>query len=157
MGIRRILISITSNIYKQIESSNKGENPFLMPKGENKDFDYLCKNYLGLPDKTPVYCFVSSSIIDPLILLKGRESRPPGDTCKMFYKIKIEGRMCIYFYWNGIVPEGIDILGKRQIIEEHTYYFEDNIGLATGIPDYRMVLIDKIKKAPRKESFSMNV
>ena len=67
----------------------------------------------------------------------------------MFYKIKQEGRTADYLFWDGIVPAGLNELGEplTEAEEGYGYYGNENIGLATGRTCYRVVLVEKTKKA----------
>jgi hypothetical protein len=159
MGIRRYIIALRSALPNKV--LQEGEKPVLLEKGENPVIDAFCREILHLPEKTQVFHCTTSKIIPPIEFIGGRETRPVGDTCRMFYKIKQEGRTADYLFWDGIVPSGLNELGERpteefqEIIEEMSgvylpsTYGNDDIGLATGRSSYRIVLFEKIKKAPR--------
>jgi hypothetical protein len=153
MGIRRYILSLKSSSFP------KGEKPIFIQKGEYPILDALCRNTLRLPEKTLVFHYSTRKILPPIEFIGGREVRPPGDTCRMFYKIKQLGKDADYFFWDGIVPEHLQELGEcyksefDEIVEDMSnVYFKNpstDIGLATGRTCYRIVLLEKIKKVPQ--------
>lgn len=151
MGIRRYIIAL-KNVLPEI-SLKEGEKPVMLNKGEIPQLNFFCKEILNLPEKTPVFFCTTNNIVPPIEFIGGRETRPPGDTCKMFYKIKYEGKTADYLFWDGIVPFGIQQEGEMSF--DNTSYgiaygrVYVSSGLATGRANYRMVLLEKIKKAPR--------
>ncbi len=147
IGIRRYIIALSVELPSKV--LEEGDRPININKGEYPTLDSFCREILHLPEKTPITFCTTNKIIPPIEFIGGRETRPPGDTCRMFYKIKREGRTADYFFWDGIVPAGLDVLGEIQHAERYGFRIQEDIGLATGIMNYRMVLIDKIKKAPR--------
>lgn len=164
ISLRRHLVNlrrITSKNY----SSNHPDGFKLSPivKGEEPDIDLFIKDVLKLPEKTTVFHCATNKLIPPIEIIGGRETRLVGDTCRMFYKIKQEGKVADYYFWDGIVPEGLFELGSSMgsfsssfdsIIEDmEGLYFQrasHDIGLATGKTSYKVVLTEKTKKAPQK-------
>ncbi len=138
IGIRRYILYLNRVLPPEV--SKEGEKPFLIEKGDYPIFDSFRVDILKIHDDTKVFFYHTSSLIRPIEFIGGRDMRPPGDTCRMFYKIKQEGFVAKYFFWDGIVPEGVSMLGEK--------HYNENFGLATGLMDYRMVLLEKTKKAP---------
>ena len=68
------------------------------------------------------------------------KSRSIGDTCKIFWKVKINGRTADYFFWNGIVNE------TTSYILSGAFDNQNYSWLCTGKLIHRMVLIEKIRK-----------
>lgn len=130
------------------EVSKEGERPILLEEGDYPIFDSFRLEILKIPDNTKIFFYHTSSLIRPIEFIGGRDTRPPGDTCRMFYKIK-EGIVAKYFFWDGIVPSGVTMLGQTYRSEFYgTTITNEQYGLATGLMDCRMVLSEKIKKAP---------
>lgn len=149
-------------IHRYIEKTllvKEGDNPVYIIKGEYPVIEEFCKTVLHLPEKTTIFYCRTRKILPPIEFIGGREIRPPGDTCRMFYKIKQLGKDADYFFWDGIVPEHLQELGEcyksefDDIVEDMSnVYFKNpstDIGLATGRTCYRIVLLEKTKKAPQ--------
>jgi|GEM_PF-5190697 len=133
----------------------KGENNKLreINKGEHNGLDSFLNDVLRIPKNTTVFHCNTSGILPPIEIIGGRETRLIGDTCRMFFKVKQEGRVADYFFWDGIVSEGIQILEEPNPNNDYGYFPSlghevHDIGLATGRSNYRMVLIEKQKRLP---------
>lgn len=161
MSLRKLLISI-----KKLYASKpipyileKGEPQFLRPiiRGEYDVHDVLIKSLLRLTPIKQIYFFETNDLEIPNTMIGGRENRLIGDTCRMFYKVKLEGQKAKYFLWDGIVPEHLrelaygyndpygDIIESMEGISLPTPPFD--IGLAMGKMVTKLVLTEKIKKA----------
>lgn len=161
MGFRRMLL-LVKKLYnlKPVPSIElKGESSFLKPiiRGEYDVHDVLIKALLRLSPTKQVYFFETNDLEIPNTMIGGRENRLIGDTCRMFYKVKLEGQKAKYFLWDGIVPEHLrelaygyndpygDIIESMEGISLATPPFD--IGLAMGKMVTKLVLTEKIKKA----------
>ena len=155
MGFRRYMLAlrtVPTNVIKEGEKTHLNH----ITKGENLIFDAFIRDILRLPEKTKVFHCNSSKILPAIEFIGGREIRPIGDTCRMFFKLKLEGRTADYFFWDGIVTGKIHLLGDDVDGEIYdivsglsSLNFQDahsDVGLATGRTLHRMVLTEKIKK-----------
>lgn len=161
MGFRKMLLLVkklyTERPPKSIDT--KGEEQFfnLIKKGKYDVHDVLKSALLRLPYETNVYFFETHDLEIPNVVIGGRENRLVGDTCRMFYKIKIEGQKAQYFMWDGIVPSHL-----RELAYDYEDPFEDivanmegvnlekasfDMGLAMGKMVTKLVLTEKTKKA----------
>lgn len=161
MGFRRMLLLVKKlyNLRPVPPIELKGEPQFLRPiiKGEYDVHDVLIKALLRLTPTKQVYFFETHDLEIPNTMIGGRENRLIGDTCRMFYKVKLEGHKAKYFLWDGIVPEHLrelaygyndpygDIIESMEGINLATPPFD--IGLAMGKMVTKMVLTEKTKKA----------
>jgi hypothetical protein len=148
IGIRRYIIALSGALPSKV--LEEGEMPINIDKGEYPILNSFCREILHLPEKTNISFCTTNKIIPPIEFIGGRETRPPGDTCRMFYKIKREGRTADYFFWDGIVPEGLNELGETIYVDGYGFQTQENIGLATGRTNYRTVLLEKTKRASLK-------
>ncbi len=161
MSLRRILINIKKlyDLKPLPPIDSKGEPQLLRPiiKGEYDVHDVLIIALLRLPPTKQVYFFETNDLDIPNTMIGGRENRLIGDTCRMFYKVKIEGCKAQYFLWDGIVPNHLKELAYGyedpfgEIIENMEGICLDkapfDIGLAMGKMITKVVLTEKIKKA----------
>ena len=159
MSLRRILINIKTKYDSRpvIPIPNKGEPQFLKTiiRGEYDVHDVLISGLLRLTPTKQVYFFETHDLNIPNNMIGGRENHLIGDTCRMFYKVKIEGCKAQYFLWDGIVPEHLrelayDYPSPYEAIIENQYGIarqQFDIGLAMGKMITKVVLTEKIKKA----------
>ena len=161
MGFRRILLLVKKlyNLKPVPPIELKGEPQFLrlIKKGEYGFHDVLKSALLRLPYHVNVYFFETHDLEIPNKMIGGRENRLIGDTCRMFYKVKLEGQKAQYFLWDGIVPTHLrelaygyndtygDIIESMEGVSFPTPPFD--IGLAMGKMVAKMVLTEKTKKA----------
>jgi hypothetical protein len=130
----------------------EGDKPTLIPKGEYPGVDTFFREIINLPEDTPLYHISTSKILPPIEFIGGRETRSIGDTCRMFLKVKQEGMVADYYFWDGLVPQNIRELGEPDCKYDTYTGFQTSydFGLVTGRTNPRIVLVEKIKKAPRK-------
>lgn len=126
--------------------TNKGEDIYLHPiiKGECDAYDMFVKDVLNLSNKIQVYHFNTSKILSEIDFVIGQNiERSLGDTCRMMFKLKQHGRSTDYFIWDGIVSHRL-----LNFSDSQKEFFYNKAELITGKTNFRMVLLEKTKKAP---------
>lgn len=123
--------------------------------GENNRHDYIIREILELPTHA-VKFMQTNRILPPINYIGGKSIRMTGDTCRMFFYVKHMGVAGEYFFWDGIVPVDLPLLDvderckpnkKAELYFNYKPDVQNSFGISTGCINFRMVLIEKIKKA----------